>query len=174
MVMSQPAPPAAPPAAAGRQQGSSTGTAARNSGRGRGKPREIKGFTQEDLKIRRPKTVEERVKYRRKREPRSPIQQAVDSLVLKAYKDWLAAGQPRKFIDIPPVIWEISKNKEDDARFMLGKAAQLIQRQLRYGDCPDTEDKKGIELYFYVVDRMTKVEGAPDSEDSTEDEPSES
>ena len=173
------------PSAASQQQASSTGAAqqqqtrasgpaASTNARGRGKPREIKGFTQEDLKIRRPKTVEERVKYRRKREERSPIQLAVDSLILGAYKDWLKAGSPRKFVDMPLVVWEISKNKEDDARFMLGKAAQLIQRQLRYGDCPETEDKKGVELSFYVLDRLIKVEGAPDTEDSEEDESSES
>lgn len=168
--MSQPTPPAAPAQAQQQRQASSTGARASGNGRGRGKPREIKGFTQEDLRIRRPSTVEERVKYRRKRVERSPIQRAVDTLVLEAYKAWKKAGQPRKFIDIPPVIWEISKNKEEDARFMLGKAAQLIQRQLRYGHCPDTEDGKGVELYFYVVDRLVKVEGAPDENDSDDGE----
>ena len=158
------------PSTAGATQGQQGNRPA--SPRKRGKSREIKGFTQEDLKIRRPKTVEERVKYRRKREERKPIQLAVDSLVLQAYKDWLTNGKPRKFVDMPLVVWEISKNKEDDARFMLGKAAQLIQRQLRYGDCPDTTDGRSVELSFYVLDRLIKVEGAPDSE--TEDEHTES
>jgi hypothetical protein len=163
--MSQPAPPASPPQVPQKPQGST-------KGRGRGKPREIKGFTKEDLKIKRPKTVEERVKYRRKREERSPIQQAVDTLILEAYKDWRKAGEPRKFVDMPIVVWEISKNKEDDARFMLGKAAQLIQRQLRYGDCPETDDGKSVELSFYVLDRLVKVEGAPDENESENGESS--
>lgn len=155
-----------------QRQASAPGATPKAKGAGRGKPREIKGFTAEDLKIRRPQTVEERVKYRRKREERSPIQQAVDALILKAYQDWKKAGEPRKFVDMPLVVWEISKNKEDDARFMLGKAAALIQRQLRYGDCPETEDKKSVELSFYVLDRLVKVEGAPDSDNGTEDESS--
>lgn len=137
--------------------------------KGRGKPRVISGFTQEDMVIRRPKTVEEKVKYRRKREERTAIQQSVDALVLNAYKEWLAVGKPRKFVDVPLVIWEIRKNKEEDARFMLGKAAALIQRQLRFGDCPEANGK--VELAFYVLDRAVKVAGAPDEE--AQDAPSE-
>lgn|SRR5258708_6196454 len=141
----------APPQAPRQSQGSSAGA---KKG-GRGKPRIITGFTQEDMVIKKPVTVEERVKYRRKREERSEIQQMVDKLVLEAYREWLAAGKPRKVIDMPLTVWTIRKAKEEDARFMLGKAAALIQRQLRYGDCPETGGK--VELAFYVIDRAVKV-----------------
>src|SRR5260370_41615543 len=83
----------------------------------------------------------------------------VDKLVLEAYREWLAAGKPRKVIDMPLTVWTIRKAKEEDARFMLGKAAALIQRQLRYGDCPETGGKVGA--CFYLFERARKGGGPP-------------
>lgn len=155
-------------APAGQRQESATGANAANAGKGRrGKPRVITGFTKEDMVVRKPRSIEERAKYRRKREERSPIQQTVDKLVLDAYREWLGAGSPRKVMHMPLTVWEVRKAKEDDARFMLGKAAAFIQRQLRYGECPENNGK--VELAFYVLDRKIDVEGT-DSTDEDETE----
>lgn len=137
-------------------QGSNAGAARKGQ---RGKPRQVQQFPADEFQIKRPKTVAERSEYRRKRTERSEQQKTVDGLVWNIYQDWVNAGEPRKFVDIPLAVWPVSPHLEEDARHMLQKAATLFQRTLRYGDCPTVKGK--IELSFYVVDRQTKVEGAP-------------
>lgn len=131
----------------------------------RGKPRKVQTFPADEFQLKRPGTVAERSEYKRKREERSEQQKAVDAMVWKVYQDWVDAGSPRKFVDIPIAVWPLSLNLEEDGRHMLGKAAALFQRTLRYGDCPTVtvDGKKKVELSFYVLDRRTEVEGAPNS-----------
>ena len=150
------------PAQPGSNQGSNAG--AQRKGQ-RGKPRQVQQFPAEEFKLIRPSTVEERAEYKRKREERSEQQKVVDSLVWSVYQDWLTAGKPRRFVDIPLAVWPVSLNLEEDARHMLNKAAVLFQRTLRYGDCPvKTEGGvKKVHLAFYVVDRKTEIEGAPEN-----------
>ena len=145
------------PATGQGNQGSNAGAAGKG---GRGKKRDVQQFPADEFKLIRPSTVAERAEYKRKREDRSEQQKAVDGMVWAVYQDWLDAGMPRKFVDIPLAVWPVSPKLEDDARHMLQKAAVLFQRTLRYGDTP-TKDGK-VHLAFYVVDRLTKVEGAPD------------
>jgi hypothetical protein len=142
-------------------QGSNAGATGKGK---RGQPRHVQTFPADEFGLKRPQTVAERAEYRRKREERSEQQKVVDAMVWDIYQDWLEAGQPRKFVDIPLAVWPVSLNLEEDARHMLGKAATLYQRTIRFGDCPivDVGGKKKIELSFYVVDRLVKVEGAPE------------
>lgn len=148
------------PAPRGTNQGSNAGATRKGQ---RGKPREVQQFPADEFQIMRPATVAERSEFKRKRVERSDQQKIVDGLVWDIYQDWLNAGSPRKFVDIPLAVWPVSPNLEDDARHMLGKAAVLFQRTLRYGDCP-TKTVGGVKkvyLSFYVVDRKTEIEGAP-------------
>jgi hypothetical protein len=145
------------PASAQGNQGSNAGADKKGA---RGKPRVVQQFPADEFKLLRPQTVAERAEYKRKREERSEQQKAVDGMVWAVYEDWRNAGQPRKFVDIPLAVWPVSPRLEDDARHMLQKAAVLFQRTLRYGDTPTIDGK--VHLAFYVVDRQTKVEGAPD------------
>lgn len=149
--MSTPAAPA---------QGSNAGATGKGK---RGQPRKVQTFPKEEFQLLRPSTIEERAEYKRHREARSDQQKAVDAMVWSVYQDWKNAGMPRKFVDIPIAVWPVSPNLEEDARHMLQKAAVLFQRTLRYGDCPTIEKdgKKKVHLAFYVVDRLTEVEGAP-------------
>lgn len=139
-----------------QNQGSTQGGSKKGQ---RGKPREVQQFPADAFQIKRPQTVAERSEYKRKRVERSDQQKLVDGLVWDIYQDWINAGRPRKFVDIPLAVWPVPLNLEEDARHMLQKAATLFQRTLRYGDCPTVAGK--IELAFYVVDRQTEVEGAP-------------
>jgi hypothetical protein len=153
MIMSTPAGPA---------QGSKPEAPSKGA---RGKPRIVQQFPADAFQVKRPGTVAERSEYKRKREDRSDQQKAVDAMVWKVYEDWKEDGGPRKFVDIRIAVWPVPLNLEEDARHMLGKAAALFQRTLRYGDCPEivVDGKKRVELSFYVVDRRTEVEGAPDA-----------
>lgn len=150
------------PPQAGRtvNQGSNAGAAKKGQ---RGKPREVQQFPADEFQIMRPTTVAERSEFKRKRVERSEQQKTVDGLVWDIYQDWINAGRPRKFVDIPLAVWQVSPNLEDDARHMLGKAAVLFQRTLRFGDCPTKQvgGKPKVFLSFYVVDRQTEIEGAP-------------
>lgn len=154
--MTSPATQGNRPAGSPSNQGSNTGSAKKGQ---RGKPRQVQQFPADAFQIKRPTTVEERANYKRKRIERSDQQKLVDGLVWDIYQDWLNAGKPRKFVDIPLAVWPVAPNLEEDARHMLQKAATLFQRTLRYGDCPTVNGK--IELAFYVVDRQTEIEGAP-------------
>jgi hypothetical protein len=147
------------PAPAQGNQGSNAGAPGKGA---RGKPRKVQQFPADEFKLLRPATVAERAEYKRKREERSDQQKAVDGMVWNVYEDWRNAGSPRKFVDIPLAVWPVSPRLEEDARHMLQKAAVLFQRTLRYGDCPTIDGK--VHLAFYVVDRLTKVEGAPDAQ----------
>lgn len=138
-------------------------TATANQGK-RGKARQVQTFPKDEFQLERPASVQERAEFKRKRAERSEQQKAVDAMVWGVYQDWLAAGEPRKFVDIPIAVWPVSVNLEDDARHMLNKAAVLFQRTIRFGDCPvvTVEGKKKVKLSFYVVDRKTEIEGAPE------------
>lgn len=138
-------------------QGSTQGSSKKGQ---RGKPRQVQQFPADAFKIKRPQTVAERAEFKRKREERSDQQKIVDGLVWDVYQDWLNADKPTKFVDIPLAVWPVRPQLEEDARHMLQKAAVLFQRTLRYGDCP-TKDGE-VQLAFYVIDRRTKVEGAPE------------
>ena len=141
---------------ASSNQGSNAGGTKKGQ---RGKPRQVQQFPAEEFKLIRPQTVAERSEYKRKRVERSEQQKTVDGMVWDIYQDWLNAGRPRKFVDIPLAIWPVSPNLEEDARHMLQKAAVLFQRTLRYGDTPTKNGK--VHLAFYVIDRNTEIEGAP-------------
>lgn len=154
--MSTPATQGNRPASPASNQGSNQGSAKKGQ---RGKPRDVQQFPADAFQIKRPATVEERANYKRKRIERSDQQKLVDGLVWDIYQDWLTAGKPRKFVDIPLAVWPVAPNLEEDARHMLQKAATLFQRTLRYGDCPTVGGK--VELAFYVIDRNTEIEGAP-------------
>jgi hypothetical protein len=165
------APPARPPAAP-----SSTETPGSKKG-GRGKPREIQTLPADEFQVFKPRGIEQKAKYRRKRVERSDQQKAVDKLVLTAYQDWLKAKKPTKFVDQEITVWPVSKRYADDCQFMLRKGATLIERQLRFGDCPEVRDgnRVKVELSFYVTDRHVDIEGAPaeaepDVEEEEEDE----
>lgn len=138
---------------------------------GRGKPRQVQTFTQEDMQISWPQTIEEKAAYKRRRAERDPLQKQVDALVLEAYRRWLKVGKPRKFVDMPLAVWTVRKQLEDDARFLLSKGATLIQRQLRYGHCPEhkVSGKTVVDLAFYVTDRHVDVEGAPETNGGNEE-----
>lgn len=130
----------------------------------RGKPRQVQQFPADEFQLKRPATVAEKAEYKRHKDPRSEQQKLIDKMVWDVYQDWVNAGSPRKFVDIPIAVWPVSMQLADDARHMLQKAATLYQRQLRYGHCPEVTvaGKKKVELSFYVVDRKTEVEGAPE------------
>lgn len=151
-----------PQAPRGANQGSNVGAATPKKG-ARGKPREVQTFPADEFQIIRPQTVAERSEFKRHRIERSDQQKTVDGMVWDIYQDWLNAGQPRKFVDIPLAVWPVSPNLEDDARHMLNKAAVLYQRTLRFGDCPTKSvgGKPKVHLSFYVIDRKVEVEGAP-------------
>lgn len=145
-------------------RGSNQGSTAEASKKGgRGKPRIVQTFPADEFQIMRPQSVEERAEFKRKRSERSDQQKVVDGMVWNVYEDWVNAGRPRKFVDIPLAVWSVSPNLEEDARHMLGKAAALFQRTLRFGDCPvkTVDGKKRVYLAFYVLDRQVDVEGAP-------------
>lgn len=68
---------------------------------------------------------DERGAVRRQRGERTTQQIAVDAKVLAVYREWVAAGKPTKWVNMPVKKWAIEARYLDDAQFMLGKAASL-------------------------------------------------
>lgn len=154
----QAAPRPAPPAAPAQPSGSGQG-----KGRGRPKGAQPKNRPEipDDLFTIKAVPEEERAALKRRREERSPKQQAVDNKVMDVYKEWKALGKPRVWGRMNVKVWPLPPNLVETAVFMLGKAAALHGLKLYYGQKGIIEDG-AYQLSFCVVERRMKVEGAPE------------
>lgn len=86
-------------------------------------------------------SADDRVKHKRRREERSEKQQAIDATVLENYNEWVAAGMPTNWADMPVITWTVSDEFVDDAEFMLRKAAALFGRKISWGQRePETRE----------------------------------
>lgn len=106
--------------------------------------------------------ADERGAVRRQRGERSSQQVAVDSKVLTVYREWVAAGRPAKWLEMPVKRWPIEQRYLEDALFMLGKGASLHGKKLVTGHVTD-KDANGrkypdgkVRIPFCVVDRSSK------------------
>jgi hypothetical protein len=100
---------------------------------------------------------DDRGKHRRQRLERSKQQTAVDNRILAVYKLYKDSGSPKNWTDMPVQGWVLSKQFEDDALFMLRKAAnyhgkKLVVGKIQYG-LPDGK----IRIPFCVIDRPKKA-----------------
>lgn len=85
----------------------------------------------------------ERVTHKRRREDRTPQQIEVDNAVAEVYDNWVEAGRPANWADMPITLWPVPKTYADDAEFLLRKAAALHGRKLVFGQRVE-EDVDGI------------------------------
>jgi hypothetical protein len=117
-------------------------------------------------------SVDQRGYLRRQRVERSPQQKAVDEQIMVVYKDWLSAGSPAKWGQMPVRGWVISKNFEEEADLLLRKGASLHDLKLVTGKTqikplPNLPLPPGkVRIPFCVVARKTEVTGVPASDDS--------
>lgn len=124
-------------------------------------------FVMEDI------AEESRGFLRRQRLERSAQQQAVDQKVMSVWQEW-DVNKPAKWPAMPVKGWVISTDFEEDALFMLGKAAGLHDKKLVVGkiqrkplpNLPLPEGK--VRIPFCVVTRKVKVEEMPEGSETTE------
>lgn len=112
---------------------------------------------------------------RRQRIERSERQIALDAKAREWYGQWLEAGSPTKWNLMPVRGWVIAKSLEEEALFMLGKAARLHDLTLVTGTTqrkplPGLPLPAGkVRIPFCIVSKNTEVTGIP-SEDSESEE----
>lgn len=139
--------PAPPKKARGRKKGQ--------------QPKERKPIPLEMLEMHQP-PEDERYRYRRKRTPLDDQTEALIQTCQGVYQDWLDAGQPTAWPDMPVVVWPVDKEFEDDALFYLRKAAGLINRKLVLGEIqeftPEGTDRLWVEIPYCVIARPPKRE----------------
>lgn len=109
---------------------------------------------------------------KRQRIERTREQLAVDAKVLEVKKEWEDAGEPANWTQMPVKAWVISREYEEDALFMLHKAAglhgfKLITGKIQRKALPELALPDGkIRIPFCVVARKTKVTGLPAESES--------
>jgi len=91
----------------------------------------------------------ERVSHKRRREPISEKQAAINQTIGENYDDWLKAGSPANWADMPVIHWTVSRSFEETADFMLKKAIQAHGRKFAWGERVYTDDK--VTIYFCVI-----------------------
>jgi hypothetical protein len=112
-------------------------------------------------------SADTRVKFKRRREERGAQQEAVDDLVAAVYTDWVKAGKPFNWADMPSRVWPVGKTHADNAQFMLRKACTLHGRRLYSGNiehgkcvdanCPCQNKPDGLtHIPFCVMDMREK------------------
>jgi hypothetical protein len=111
-------------------------------GRKAGVPAQVRpDIPSDDFTINIP-NADTRATFKRRREERKPQQLATDAMVAEVYKDWVKAGKPSNWVDMPSRVWVVSSAKvSDDAQFMLRKAATFYGRRLFSGQIDDKPSK---------------------------------
>lgn len=64
---------------------------------------------------------------------RTDEQRVVDNEVKRIVLEWIEAGQPKSFRDMPKGLYELPPAQAETIRFMLNKAANYLNAKLRYG-----------------------------------------
>jgi hypothetical protein len=103
---------------------------------------------------------QETAESRRKREPRTDAQKNIDKIFLDLWNLYIERNEPKNWADKPVYAWgPIPKTYEEDAMFMVRKAAQLYGRRQIFGERTYSE-KDGVEyvtIPFSVERRVEKT-----------------
>lgn len=113
---------------------------------------------------------ESRAGYRRRREDRDAKQQNVDELCQEMYRDWVEAGRPLNWVDVPIRVWTVSLGLEETAIFMIRKACRLLGRKPWFGHMAERTNESGKKVFdipFAITSDRAKVRK---SNDNTDDE----
>lgn len=99
-----------------------------------------------------------RASYRRQRDERDEQQKMVDQLVQGMYREWVDAGAPTVWADLPIKVWPLPAELEESGMFLLRKAARFLDRKLRFGNIRhfEKDGKKMVEIPFAVVSLDTQ------------------
>jgi hypothetical protein len=115
-------------------------------------PMEMLNFKELDTK--------EKAEARRKREPRSEQQRAIDDIILELWEKYVAAGKPKNWVDMPVFTWgPLPVQFEDTALLYIRRACSLYGRRQRLGD-RTYEEKAGLKVVyipFSVEERTARV-----------------
>lgn len=108
---------------------------------------------------------ETRATYKRAREERSAQQQQVDKLVFDSYKEWVEAGMPTNWVDMPVTVWPVSPQHEENALFMIRKACTFFGRKPYFGNIKKNAKTGKVEIPFCIIARPKRNRRRDDDED---------
>lgn len=87
---------------------------------------------------------------------RSDAQKAMDAVVTKLHKDWIEAGSPSEWKDIPKGRYHVDPEVASDLKFLISKAGDFLKVRIRYGK--ELRDANGkTVIVFGAVKKSTKT-----------------
>jgi hypothetical protein len=131
----------------------------RKKGRTKGTQNKERAILPADAFVMEDTDPDERGAIRRQRLERTEQQKAIDAKTLAVYREWVADGSPRDWLDMPVKKWAIEKRYIDDAVFYLGKGASLHGKKLVVGNITDKDENgrtypdRKWRIPFCVIDR---------------------
>jgi hypothetical protein len=114
--------------------------------------------------------------YRRTRGERDQEQREFDRIVDEAYNDWVNAGKPTDWVDMPGTYWQGPKEQAETVMWRVHRSGQHYSLKIRFGDLKEITGPNGesyAEVVFVVTDRPANDTPDEEEAEAAEDEAAE-